>query len=332
MEFEEINKIRSQFNSGLWPKFLDSIKIEGLRGLSGQTINFRFPVTAIVGENGTRKSTFLKAAVCAYVGSKNKNFLSEYFLSTYWDTITDVDIWYTVHQGPQILSFRNGKGKKKWSYSSKRPKREVFFFSISRNLPKEVSIGYAKIARFTTSEISTKELRPEIKERLSHIMGRKYTGARFIVPDIDQRKQIGLLKRDDCCEISSFHQGAGEDATHDLMKVLQDVPDTSLVIIDEVEASLHPKAQRRLIRFLLWLSRQKRIQIILSTHSPYILEELPQEARIMLLPNTNGMEVIYGVSPEFALSNLDDTSRVIYLCRRSCCRDSSARDHNESPR
>jgi len=284
---------------------LESITIDGLRGLENQTVNFRFPVSVIVGENGTRKSTFLKSAVCAYVGA-TKNFLSNFFVSTHWDKISGVSISYTLRQGDQIISFKMGKGNKKWSYSSKRPIRDVFFFDISRTLPLDAAAGYAKIARLATGELSEKELRPEIKDRLSHIMGRDYTNARFIVPDIDKRKEIGLLRRQDCGEISSFHQGAGEDATFDLMKILQDISNTSLVIIDEVEASLHPKAQRRLIRFLLWLSCQKRIQIILSTHSPYILEELPPEARIMLLPTADGMDVIYGASPEFSLSNLDE--------------------------
>jgi len=77
-------------------------------------------------------------------------------------------------------------------------------------------------------------------------------------------------------------------------------------LVDEVEASLHPRAQRRLVRFLLWLARQRRIQVILSTHSPYVLQELPQEARLLLLPGPQGLSVVYGVSAEFAMSRLDD--------------------------
>ena len=83
--------------------------------------------------------------------------------------------------------------------------------------------------------------------------------------------------------LSQFHQGAGEDATLDFFRIIQGIPQYSLLIIDEVEASLHPRAQRRLTRFLLWLARQRRIQVILSTHSPYVLEELPPEARVQLL-------------------------------------------------
>ncbi|MEX3962619.1 AAA family ATPase [Paraburkholderia sp. EG286B] len=61
------------------------------------------------------------------------------------------------------------------------------------------------------------------------------------------RRQVGLLERE-CGEVSQFHKGAGEDATLDLFRVLQGIPQYSLLLIDEVEASLHPQAQRRLIR------------------------------------------------------------------------------------
>lgn len=124
---------------------------------------------------------------------------------------------------------------------------------------------------------------------------------------MDKKREVGLLERE-FGEISQFHQGAGEDATLDLFRLLQAIPKNSLVVIDEVEASLHPRAQRRLIRFLLWLARQKRAQIIVSTHSPYILEELPQEARVLLLPGPTGINVVYGVTPEFAMSRIDEGS------------------------
>jgi predicted ATP-dependent endonuclease of OLD family len=93
---------------------------------------------------------------------------------------------------------------------------------------------------------------------------------------------VGLLERE-WGELSQSPQGAGEDATLDFSRIIQGVPQSSLLIIDEVEASLHPRAQRRLTRFLLWLSRHRRVQVILSTHSPYVLEELPPEARIVMV-------------------------------------------------
>jgi hypothetical protein len=78
------------------------------------------------------------------------------------------------------------------------------------------------------------------------------------------------------------------------------------LLIDEVDASLHPKAQRRLVEKLLVLSREKGVQVILSTHSPYVLEELPQEARILLQRVGGTISVIQGATPEFCLTAIDD--------------------------
>jgi len=67
MDYREINKTREQFNSGQWPKFLEMVEIEGLRGFTGQAINFKFPIVAIVGVQGNLAllSAFLTHS-CSY--------------------------------------------------------------------------------------------------------------------------------------------------------------------------------------------------------------------------------------------------------------------------
>jgi predicted ATPase len=305
----EISTIRKQFTSGEWPKFLEAVSIDGLRGWKGQTVRFEFPVTAIVGENGSGKSTVLKASACIYENQLSGGLLypSDFFKNTYWDAIQGVTMGYTVRQGTTSSQYTIKKPTKRWSFPEPRPKRAIMFQDISRTLPLDASAGYAKIAKLTAGEVAADEISKEFRDHLSHILGRQYTKARFAKPNVDQNRAVGVLARE-FGEISQFHQGAGEDATLDLVAKLQTLPETSLLIIDEVEASLHPRAQRRLVNMLLKLSRRRRVQVIISTHSPYVLEELPQEARVLLLPGPTGINVVYGASPDFALSRLDEAN------------------------
>jgi predicted ATPase len=307
VDYAEVNLIRTQFQAGLWPQFLQMVRIEGLRGWSGQAVEFSYPVVAIVGENGSGKSTLMKVAASVYDNKvKGKRFYpSAFFVETVWDKIQGVKVDFRVRRGPNVESFAMNKPTQRWRVPENGPSREVFLLDIARTLPLDASVGYAKIARSAASEIESSDISDDFRKRLSHVLSRDYKKARFATSDVDKNRQVGLLERE-WGELSQFHQGAGEDATLDLFRTLQGIPDNSLLLIDEVEASLHPKAQRRLLQFLLWLARQRRIQVILSTHSPYVLHELPQEARILLLPGPLGLSVVYGVSPEFAMSRLDD--------------------------
>ncbi|MGI4853693.1 MAG: ATP-dependent nuclease [Janthinobacterium lividum] len=308
MDYAEINTIRQQFLSGQWPQMLQSVSIDGLRGWAGEAVNFRFPIVAIVGENGSGKSTVLKVAASAYGNTdESKRFRpSDFFVSTHWDQIQGVKLNYQALRGTQLLNYSINKPSERWRESANKPPvRNVFFLEISRTLPLDASVGYAAIARKTASVITEDVVTDPYRLRLSHVLGREYLAARFDTSNVDAKRPVGLLTRE-WGQVSGFHQGAGEDTTLDLVRMLQGIPNNSLLIIDEVEASLHPKAQRRLMRFLLWFSRQKRVQVIVSTHSPYILEEIPEEARIMLLRSGAIVNVIYGISPEFAMSRLDD--------------------------
>jgi predicted ATPase len=307
MSLAEVAKIREQFKEGLWPQFLDRIEIAGLRGWSGQSVQFRFPVTAIVGENGTGKSTILKVAASAYAPLRHGigYFPSNFFPTTHWDDISSVTLGYRIRLGDDLKSFSIKKPTQRWSFPDRRYERPVFWFDVARTLPLDASAGYARIAKLATGETASEELTDESRLQLSTILGRDYSSARFASPDVNANRKVGLLGRE-FGEVSQFHQGAGEDTTLDLVLALQDIPQNSLIIIDEVEASLHPRAQRRLIRSLLNFSRLRRVQVIVSTHSPYILEELPAEARVLVLPSSSGPSVIYGASPEFALSRIDD--------------------------
>lgn len=298
--------------NGEWKQFLDSIKIENIHGWEGQELSFKFPVVAIVGENGIGKSTYLKAAICAYKNKIGKDFYpSNMFLKTPWDAhgLDGATITYKVREGTATRQLRWRKTND-WGFSpkQKKPKRNVYFLDISRTLPLDATAGYAKIAKMASGEAGNRtELNEDSLHALSYVLGQNYTRARFTATNVNSGREVGLLTKSGG-EISQFHQGAGEDAMMDMFKLLQSIPQYSLLVIDEVENSLHPQAQRRFIKYLLKLSRSKKLQIILSTHSPFVLEELPDVARVMLTRLCDRKEILYNVSPKFALSTIDEVN------------------------
>ncbi|MFM9266816.1 AAA family ATPase [Tychonema sp. BBK16] len=72
-----------------------------------------------------------------------------------------------------------------------------------------------------------------------------------------------------------------------LLTVLMDPNQPNLVLLDDVEQGLHPQAQRDLIAvFKEILQENRNLQIIFSTHSPYIVDELTH-SQVHVLSNTN---------------------------------------------
>lgn len=72
-----------------------------------------------------------------------------------------------------------------------------------------------------------------------------------------------------------------------LLTVLMNPNQPNLVLLDDVEQGLHPKAQRELIGvFKEIIQANNNLQIIFSTHSPYIVDQLTP-AQVHVLSNTN---------------------------------------------
>ncbi|MRH28149.1 AAA family ATPase [Microbacterium sp. SYP-A9085] len=299
------NAARHQPNG--WPQFLQAINIQGLRGWRGETVDFRYPVVAIAGVNGAGKSTILKAAAAAYrapTGGRASTYSpDDFFPNTPWEKVRRVVLTYTLQLGDRAETITVRKPTERWRGGQERRERPSYFLDVSRIQPANTQIGYGRTAQEVISRGTTDTLTAVQVGQLSRTLGRTYDTAHI---DRSEAKQIGVLSQGGV-SYSNFHQGAGEDSALDLIALLSDAPNHSLVIIDEVEASLHPQAQRGLMTELLRLAHDKKLQIIMSTHSPFILEQLPDVGRVFISVDREAMRhVLYGVSADFALNLMDD--------------------------
>ena len=297
---------RWQMGTG-WPKRLEWLEIKGIRGWTGQRFNASFPIMAVVGENGAGKSTVLQAAASVYRSETPKTrfrWASDFFLDTTWDRIEKAEIGYVVREGESSIQGSIRKPSDRWRGNPERRVRNVEYIDLSRIQPVPARVGYTRLANPAWREVSQTPFEDARLDRFSEIMGRSYDLARMALTDADARRNVPVISLQGRV-YSGFHQGAGETTIVELLQ--RDLPKYSLVLIDEVESSLHPRAQRRLIRDLAEKCRENELQIILTTHSPYILEELPLNARAYILQNSIGRRnIVYGVTPEFAMSKMDD--------------------------
>jgi predicted ATPase len=302
----EMRRLQKKWASGSsWPKRLEWLEVSGLRGWAGQRINFPFPIIAIVGENGSGKSTLLQSAASVYRGETAKDtwFPSEFFPRTTWDSVNDIVIRYSYQQGADHLTGSIRKPTSRWLGHSERPERPVVYIDLNRLQPVGTRVGYARIAKTKHAEASAVAFSGEEVQRFSSVMGRAYDSARIALTDIDSTREVPVISKNGKA-YSGFHQGSGEITVAELIRT--QLPKYSLVLIDEIESSLHPRAQRRLMRDLADRCRESEIQIVLTTHSPYILEELPLEARMQILESGGTKVIAPGVSPQFAMTKMDD--------------------------
>lgn len=303
---KEMRLLLKRWGSGQgWPLRLDALEIRGLRGWTGQRIQFDFPIVAIVGENGAGKSTVLQAAASVYQPSdtgKKGRFASYYFPETAWEKIPSASIHWFVKEGDAMREGSVRKFEQRWRGNPDRRKRHVENIDLSRIQPVSARVGFMKLAKSYAQEGENTVFQEETLTVLSAIMGKSYEIASMSTTNLDATRPVPVLSHSGK-RYSGFHGGAGETTMVEFLKT--EIPKNSLVLIDEIETSLHPRAQRRLMRRLADVCRHKEIQIIVSTHSPYILDELPEEARLYIWEGANGREIMKGVSPQFAMTKMD---------------------------
>ncbi len=154
------------------------------------------------------------------------------------------------------------------------------------------------------------ENRPLTVEELqyvSKILGRDYEFAQLVRHSLypgNRGQDLSVVFRRGR-EYSEAFAGSGEIAAVSAVVQILAAPDYSLILLDEPETSLHPGAQRSMLRFLLEQIKIKKHQVVISTHSSDFLDGLPHEAIKVFEDNGNQhTRVLAKCSPYVALHRL----------------------------
>ncbi|MCX6073768.1 MAG: ATP-binding protein [Campylobacterales bacterium] len=100
-------------------------------------------------------------------------------------------------------------------------------------------------------------------------------------------KSIGFEIFDNTKGISYNHLSNGEKALLNIRLYLENViikkPDESyIILLDEAEKELHPQWQKQVVNYLIDSFENYKVHFILSSHSPFILSDIPKDNVIFL--------------------------------------------------
>jgi predicted ATPase len=301
--------------------FLRSIEIgggTGLRGINGLVLPFRYPITAICGGNGAGKSTILALAALAFhspagwyvhrgntagknvVGDRTYYTFSDFFMTSATEAPPNgvsVTWRYTINRdNDSSTTFTKRRG---WGRYASRPTREVDFVPLGRILPAYEMSGVRSTFLNPACRHDTASLNPEFRRLLSYIIGKPYELA-----EVQQTRRYSIQRCEAGAVYTGFNMGGGEACIIGLLHLIQRMPRGGLLVIEEIEAGLHPEAQAKLAEVLITLCLQKQLQIICSTHSHSFIDSLPRQARLLLKKTGDDHFLFENPSTRFAMHEM----------------------------
>lgn len=284
--WDQLRIKKAQYNH-----YLDSVNIQQLRGIRDLSITFNYPVTVIAGPNGCGKSTVLFACACAYepaegtarnytpatlfpnLSIKRNEALADNFAET------SFEYYYTVQKKKIAMRWAKGKSWNK-SYmghkNSKQPLSKIYLRTLANlTSPSEVR-SVLQIAN--NSQLTIETITSDLLAFAQRILPMQYNEVSLIRAS---NKDLLFASRSENTNYSEFHMSAGERS---ILRISKDISgmNNALILIDEIEAGLHPFTQQQLMLELQRIALRNNLQIIVTSHSPVVLDAVPQDARIFL--------------------------------------------------
>jgi len=270
-------------------QFLESVQIKNLRAINDLQVNFSYPVTVVAGPNGCGKSTVLLACACAYDVPGKRDYspavLFPGLKARFDHKVCDVQ----GNPSFEYYFFDNGqrwgmtwRRLKAWSKSfmgrknGHQPERSLYLRTLANlTSPSEVR----SILQIGNQAFSSNDIDADLIAFAHKVLPFKYRSLKLLT--LKDKDLLFADREGATMPYSEFHMSAGERA---LLRISKDISrlNNALILIDEIEAGLHPYTQQQVMLELQRLALRNNLQIIVTSHSSVILESIPPEGRVFL--------------------------------------------------
>lgn len=252
---------------------LKRITIENIFNWKSSSIDLLSPISIITGKNGAGKSTFINALKQVYNLQCNSQ---EFGIFTHINN-------YKIKLENQM--------DKELVIIDKEIVKSDFSLPILKDLTFN-SNSYAHFKNCTGSEmiyyLETLEqydpipLSYDLILKMKDILGKNIVLAEKILDEENGDLEYYRLKLSDGTTYDSYTMGSGEFYINQFLWGLYDLIPESIVVIEEPENYLHSEAQKKVVELLHMYSHNKKIQFILTTHSPTLIDHVKTKNRILI--------------------------------------------------
>ena len=251
---------------------LNWVRFDKLKNLKDVELSFAEKrVIGIFGPNGCGKSTILHSLLCLYK-PKNQGVnyrFSDFFKSDEYTNWIGSKITFNYSFRNREQEFTNTKSYTKrgsrWMKDyGDRPDRDVFFIGIDSCVP-DIEKEKIKATVINTHRVNERINHDEdIMRAARYVMQMNYED--FFLSETASSKQYLTVDASGNVKYKSLSMGAGEQRVFRLLETIYNVPNYSLVIIDEIDLTLHTAALNRLIEKIVNIAETKKLQIIFTSH------------------------------------------------------------------
>ena len=278
-------------------------------------MDFPFPerkgVYVLTGANGSGKTSLL-IALCR-LGDKmafthfkvNTNKTGNIQIDTYKDS----SITYCIDT-EEVKYQRKGI---RWVPNPRTSSNLIARFPFTNTLFVSTTGGrFFSQELFNINRATFNTVAPDMIESMNYILGTtKFNNLKFITVKNKRGRQRQLHRSNKLYVIKDANNNLyseqnfslGERLLLNILDLLQNIAPKTLLLIDEVELSLHPIAQIKFYDFLKRQANSKNLAIVISTHSSSLIKHA--DNRLFLEKDDNGVvSVLENCYPSYVLRSV----------------------------
>jgi AAA15 family ATPase/GTPase len=251
-------------------------------------------VTGIFGPNGCGKSTILHTLLCLYKPKLNSS-LQDYKYSNFFISVDD-NKWigskfsysgsFSINGNVRNFTKTINKTKNRWLHDyGERPDRDIYFIGINTCVP-EVEIDNHESIKLV-DQVTAINHSEDIIKAARDIMNFNYQECDY--KNTKQKKYISCKN----AEISyiSLSMGAGEQRLFKILEILLNATKYSLIIIDEIDLTLHSAALNKLISKIVEIADKRNLQVVFTSHRQELVKRTDINIR-HIIPSTDTTDTI----------------------------------------